>query len=76
MVITFWYVILIINDLKMKENEKNISSCPVNIALEVIGGKWTLLIVKEIGLGKRRFGELKRLIPAISEKMLIQELKN
>lgn len=34
-----------------------------------------MLVVKEIGLEKRRFGELKRLIPEISEKMLIQELK-
>lgn len=49
--------------------------CPVAEALKIIGGKWTLQIVHEIGFEKRRFGALKRLIPAISEKMLIQELK-
>lgn len=54
--------------------EKN-EKCPVATALEVIGGKWTLQIIYEIGEEKRRFGELKRLIPTISEKMLIQELK-
>ena len=60
----------------MKKNEKNISACPVSTALKVIGGKWSLQIAYEIGHEKRRFGELKRLIPEISEKMLIQELKN
>lgn len=50
-------------------------TCPVNVALNIIGGKWRLLIIFKIGNKKRRFGELKRLIPQISEKMLIQELK-
>lgn len=57
----------------MKNNKIN---CPVNKALDVISGKWRLRIIYEIGAEKRRFGELKRLIPEISEKMLIQELKN
>jgi DNA-binding HxlR family transcriptional regulator len=49
--------------------------CPVGRALKLLGGKWRLRIINEIGLEKRRFGEMKRLIPDISEKMLIQELK-
>ena len=49
--------------------------CPIATALHIIGGKWRLRIIAEIALEKRRFGELKRLIPDISEKMLIQELK-
>ncbi|WP_435263507.1 winged helix-turn-helix transcriptional regulator [Tenacibaculum sp. nBUS_03] len=57
----------------MKNNEIN---CPVNKALNIISGKWRLRIIYEIGTKKRRFGELKRLIPEISEKMLIQELKS
>jgi DNA-binding HxlR family transcriptional regulator len=60
----------------MKKDENNNSPCPVNEALSVIGGKWRLQIIFQIGGEKRRFGELKRLIPPISEKMLIQELKN
>ncbi|QCX01568.1 helix-turn-helix transcriptional regulator [Aggregatimonas sangjinii] len=60
----------------MKKSERKNSECPVSHALGIIGGKWSLLILKEIGLEKRRFGELKRLIPEISEKMLIQELKS
>jgi DNA-binding HxlR family transcriptional regulator len=67
----------------MKEKEKNVSTClidgvicPVHEGLKVIGGKWSLQIIFQIGTEKRRFGEMKRLIPEISEKMLIQELKN
>lgn len=56
--------------------KKNNESCPVRHSLRVIGGKWRLRIINEIGHDKRRFGELKRLVPDISEKMLIQELKN
>lgn len=55
--------------------KKDKNKCPVTEALKFIGGKWTLQIIYEIGNEKRRFGELKRLIPDISEKMLIQELK-
>lgn len=55
--------------------EKN-KKCPVEHALKVIEGKWRLQIIYEIGNEKRRFGELKRLIPDISEKVLIQQLKS
>ncbi|MCK8523479.1 helix-turn-helix transcriptional regulator [Aquimarina sp. D1M17] len=61
--------------MKAKKNENNLETCPVNNTLKIIGGKWRLRIIHEIGEDKRRFGELKRLIPEISEKMLIQELK-
>ncbi len=43
--------------------------------LEVIGGKWKALILYELHARPVRFGELKRRLPAISEKMLIQQLR-
>lgn len=52
------------------------TGCPVRKSLEMIGGKWKLLIIKNLEDGTKRYGELRRLIPDISEKMLIQELKN
>lgn len=55
--------------------EENLDPCPVTEAIKIISGKWRLQIIHVIGSETRRFGELKRLIPAISEKMLIQELK-
>lgn len=63
----------------MKEKEKIIlpsnENCPVKASLDLLGGKWTLLIIFQINNRTIRYGELKRAIPGISEKMLIQELK-
>jgi DNA-binding HxlR family transcriptional regulator len=50
-------------------------SCGLEAALEVIGGKWKVLIVWALRLEAQRFGELRRLVQGISEKMLIQHLK-
>lgn len=50
--------------------------CPIRTTLEMLGGKWRLLLINAIGQGHHRFGALKRAIPEISEKMLTQELKN
>jgi DNA-binding HxlR family transcriptional regulator len=50
-------------------------SCGLEAALEVVGGKWKVLILWPLHLGPRRFGELRRQVPGISEKMLIQHLK-
>jgi DNA-binding HxlR family transcriptional regulator len=44
-------------------------------ALLVMGGKWKPLILFHLGHGKRRFGELRRLVFGVSEKMLIQQLR-
>ena len=49
--------------------------CGLDVALAVIGGKWKMLILFHVCHGKRRFGELRRLLPGISEKMLIQDLR-
>src|SRR5260370_41988215 len=50
-------------------------SCGLEAALEVVGGKWKVLILWGLRAAPRRFGELRRQIPGISEKMLIQHLK-
>ena len=43
--------------------------------LDIICGKWRLYIIYQIGTDTRRYGELRRMIPEVSEKVLIQELK-
>ncbi|MBI1785454.1 helix-turn-helix transcriptional regulator [Candidatus Sumerlaeota bacterium] len=48
---------------------------PVENALRVIGGKWKPLILWHVMDGKKRFGELRRLIPGITPKMLTQQLR-
>ena len=50
-------------------------SCGLGPAFQVIGGKWKALLLWRVHQEPRRFGELKRLIPEISEKMLIQTLR-
>lgn len=49
--------------------------CGLHIALVVMGGKWKPLILYYLGQGPKRFGELKRSITGISEKVLIQQLR-
>lgn len=50
-------------------------SCPVELTLEVIGGKWATVILAHLKEGVHRYGELRRRIPAVSEKMLVQRLR-
>lgn len=50
--------------------------CPIRTTLEMLGGKWRLLILSQLAPGPLRFGELRRLLPDISEKVLVQELKH
>ncbi len=50
--------------------------CPIRTTLELVGGKWKLLILFQLKDKPLRLSELKKRIPDISEKMLIQELKN
>jgi DNA-binding HxlR family transcriptional regulator len=47
----------------------------VQATLKVLGGKWKILILWHLKDKPRRFSELKRLIPEITEKMLIQQLR-
>jgi len=47
----------------------------VQMTLSVLGGKWKLLILWHLKDSGKRYSELKRLMPEISEKMLIQQLK-
>jgi DNA-binding HxlR family transcriptional regulator len=58
------------------ENRKIITNfCPVNYTLDRIGGRWKPLILWNLRNGSRRYNELKKGIPSITEKMLIQHLK-
>ncbi len=54
----------------------SLAYCPVRTTLNVLGGKWKLLILSYLLDGPRRYGELRRLMPEITEKMLIQELRD
>lgn len=55
--------------------EQRTESCGLEVALTVIGGKWKPLVLFHLNSGPRRFGVLKRLVTGISEKVLIQQLR-
>jgi DNA-binding HxlR family transcriptional regulator len=55
--------------------QKRPYSCGIDAAIDVVGGKWKVLILWALHDGRRRFGELRRLLPGVSEKVLIQQLR-
>jgi DNA-binding HxlR family transcriptional regulator len=55
--------------------KKKMFSCGLEASLSVIGGKWKILIIWQLANRPRRFGELRRFVAGVTEKMLIQGLK-
>lgn len=51
------------------------AGCPVEITLKVLGGRWKVLILRELFRGTRRFNELHRAVQGITQKMLTQQLR-
>ena len=52
-----------------------LADCPVRTALDVIGGKWKPVVAFYLVEGKKRFGELRRLVPEATQKVLTQQLR-
>ncbi|MFZ3186625.1 MAG: helix-turn-helix domain-containing protein [Pseudomonas sp.] len=62
------------SDKRLVDGDK-VYNTPVELTLEVIGGKWKSVLVYHLLQGPLRFSELKRLVPDITEKMLTQQLR-
>lgn len=58
--------------VKYKDNEYR---CSIELTLKLIGGKWKVLILWYLGEKNMRFGELKRALPQITQKMLTKQLR-
>jgi DNA-binding HxlR family transcriptional regulator len=54
---------------------KDILPCPVETTLQLIGSKWKVLILRDLIGGTKRFGELKKSIGNVSQKVLTQQLR-
>ncbi len=49
--------------------------CSIEKALDILGGKWTFLIIRDLFDGPRRFGELRKSLAGVSPKTLSDRLK-
>lgn len=58
------------------QREKELPACPVETTLMLIGDKWKVLILRDLMPGTKRFGELKRSIGSISQKVLTAQLRD
>lgn len=54
----------------------NFDNCPVRDVLSQIGGKWATLLMEALADKPYRFGQLRRLVPDISQRMLTQTLRD
>ncbi len=61
----------------MAEQKKidELPACPVETTLNLIGSKWKVLILRDLLPGKKRFGELKRSVGSVSQKVLTAQLR-
>src|ERR1700694_671935 len=57
------------------EMKKEPFTCGLDAALCVLGAKWKPLILSHLAHGTRRYGELRRAVGSVSDKVLIQQLK-
>lgn len=63
--------------MKKKEHKECLSALvPVKDTLDIIGGKWKILILISVWEGNRHFREIERSIPKLSTKVLAKELKD
>lgn len=63
------------NILYTMSNEKPKLVCPVERVIDVIGGKWKIIILFHLMNGTKRFNELRRLMPEVSQRMLTRQLR-
>lgn len=55
---------------------KDLPACPVETTLTLIGDKWKVLILRDLLTGTKRFGELKKSIGSVSQKVLTAQLRD
>jgi len=51
------------------------ASCPIDSTLKVIGGRWKTAVLYHLSSGTKRFGELRRQLPNITQRMLTLQLR-
>ncbi|HIT09868.1 MAG TPA: helix-turn-helix transcriptional regulator [Candidatus Merdivicinus faecavium] len=59
-----------------EKTDKTLPACPVETTLTLIGDKWKVLILRDLMPGTKRFGELKKSIGSVSQKVLTAQLRD
>ena len=60
----------------MEIKKEDLPACPVKTTLSLIGDKWKVLILRDLMPGTKRFGELKKSIGSVSQKVLTAQLRD
>ena len=55
--------------------KKELPACPVELTVGLIGDKWKILIIRDLLTGTKRFGELKKSLTGITQKVLTNNLR-
>ena len=63
------------NSTLQENRQTSVRKCPITFVMDRIGGHWKPIILFNLLSGTKRYSEIKRAMPAITEKMLIQHLK-
>jgi len=61
--------------MSTQKTAKELPACPVETTLTLIGDKWKVLILRDLLTGTKRFGELKKSIGNVSQKVLTTQLR-
>ena len=59
----------------MSETKAALPACPVETTLTLIGDNWKVLILRDLMPGTKRFGELKKSVGSVSQKVLTAQLR-
>ncbi len=62
--------------MDLQKPAKPLPACPVETTLSLIGDKWKVLILRDLMPGTKRFGELKKSIGSVSQKVLTAQLRD
>lgn len=56
--------------------QKNLPACPVEVTLTLISDRWKVLIMRDLMAGTKRFGELRKSIGQVTQKVLTANLRD
>jgi DNA-binding HxlR family transcriptional regulator len=82
--VTLWYSSYVVKEYSSQDHMELITStpqledevCPVARTAQIISGKWTILIIRDLAVGVKRFNQLERSLHGISPKTLSERLRS